>query len=231
MNVHRSIHGPGFAFALIALAALAGCSSANKGNVTLKGDHNKTLYAQNFNQAYITSSHDGEYDVVMIQDPGSNAGPAKQPFKLWPIQVPGLTKNKDDTKPLQPLTASTLRQVVHIHVFWQAGGGSVARDGVVTNAAIDWYVLNNEATDRPEVLHYQGAGYVVLDEGKKATGVEIRDGSMRKADAKGDLRDPLGPAQLKGKINAHRNSQLVKDTIADLKAQTTGARTAVSDNR
>jgi hypothetical protein len=213
---------------LLVLATLTGCS-ASKGKVTLQGDETRTIYAQSFNQAYITASRDGEYDLVMIQDPAANE-PQKAGFKAWPLQWPGFSK-KSDTKPLQPLTASTLRQVVHIHVFWQAAGGSVARDGVVTNAAIDWYVLNNEATDHPELLHYQGAGYVILDEGKNSTKVDIRDGSMRKNAIRGDLKDPMGPSQLKGSVKAQRNSQLVRETIADLKAQTASAKTAISQAR
>lgn len=225
MNFKRYIRGTSF---LLVLVALTGCS-ASKGKVTLKGEENRTLYAQSFDQAYITASHDGEYDVILIEDPATKPAP-KPGFKVWPLQWPGLTK-KDASKPLQPMTASTLRQVVHIHVFWQAGGGSVAKDGVVTNSAIDWYVLNNEATDHPEILHYQGAGYVVLDEGRKTTSVEIRDGSMRKNAVRGDLKDPMGPSQLKGTVKAQRNSQLVRDTIADLKVQTASAKTTVSQTR
>jgi hypothetical protein len=199
----------GVAHAALMLFVLVSCS-ASKGKVTIRGDEGRTLYAQSFNQAYITSSHDGEYDVILIQDPQANRPVAKT------------------NKPLQPMTAAQLRQIVHIHVFWQAGGGSVAKDGVVTNAAIDWYVISHEASDRPQVLHYEGAGYVMLDEGRKTTSVEIRDGTMKKTEIRGDLRDPLGPAHLTGVVKAQRNSQLVRDTITDLKARTAGARTTVS---
>jgi hypothetical protein len=229
MNSNRYMGRTGFVLALASFVLTGGCS-ASKGKVTLRGDENRTLYAQSFDQAWITASHDGEYDVILIQDAATNAPKKDGLSSLWPPQLPGLTK-KNDNKPLQPLEASTLRQIVHIHVFWQAAGGSVAKDGVVTNAAIDWYVLNHESTDHPELLHYQGAGYVVLDEGKKSTSVDIRDGSMRKNAVRGDLKDPVGPAQLKGTVKAQRNSQLVRDTIADLKAQTATARTTVSQAR
>src|SRR2546421_4401862 len=199
----------GVAHALLVVLLLVGCS-ASKGKVTIRGNEGRTLYAQSFNQAYISSSHDGEYDVILIQEP--------QASKTSPRA----------NKPLQPVPSAGLRQIVHIHVFWQAGGGSVAKDGVVTNAAIDWYVISHEASDRPQVLHYEGAGYVMLDEGRKTTSVEIRDGTMKKTEIRGDLRDPLGPAHLTGVVKAQRNSQFVRETIIDLKARTASARTTVS---
>lgn len=186
--------------ALVALCMMVGCS-ASKGNVTLHGDQSRTVYAQAFNQAYISNSRDGEYDVLLIQDPQTSKAESR------------------GNKPLQPVAAAALRQMVHVHVFWQAEGGSVAKDGVVTNAAIDWYVIAHEASDHPEILHYEGAGYVLLDEGKKVTSVEIRDGTMKKTDLRGDLQDPLGPSRLTGTVKAQRNSTLVRSTLGDLKAQ------------
>ncbi len=114
---------------------------------------------------------------------------------------------------------ATLRQVVHIHVFWQASGGSVVKDGVVTNAAIDWYVLGNEATDHPELLHYEGAGYVLLDEGRKSTQVRIRDAQMKKSEIRGQMKDPIGPATLSGVVKAQRNNTVVKNLLGDVKTQ------------
>jgi hypothetical protein len=191
------------------LSLLTGCS-ASKGNVTLQGETGRTIYAQSFNKAYISKSHDGEYDVILIQDPLVSRA------------------SKGGNKPLQPLAAASLRQIVHIHVFWRGDGGSVARDGVVTNSAIDWYVIAHEASDRPEVLRYEGAGYVLLNPGRNGTSVEIRDGSMKKTESHGDLRDPLGPARLTGTVKAQQNSQFVRDTLEDLKSQTATAKTAVT---
>jgi hypothetical protein len=200
-------------YALVALC-MVGCS-ASKGKVTLHGEQARTIYAQSFNQAYISGSHDGEYDVLLIQDPQTSK-----------------TTSRGGSKALQPVAAAALRQMVHIHVFWQAQGGSVAKDGVMTNAAIDWYVIAHEASDRPEILHYEGAGYVMLDEGGKTTSVEIRDGSMKKIDLRGDLKDPLGPSRLSGTVKAQRNSPLVRSTLSDLKAQMATFRpAAVSEAR
>jgi hypothetical protein len=187
---------------VIGVAALAaGCSSSN-GNLTVTGDETRTVYAQSFNQAYITASQDGVYDIILLQD--TEAGkPVKQKAN----------------KPLEPLQTSSLRQIVHIHIFWQAQGGTVARDGVVTNAAIDWYVIGGGTSEKPEVLRYEGAGYVVLDEGSKGATVDIRDGMMRQTKVVGELHDPIGPSKLVGKVKAIRNAQFVQDTLAELKAR------------
>jgi hypothetical protein len=226
MNVYRSMNVALLAAVVTGLTLCGGCSSKG-GKVTVRGEETKAVMAQAFEKAFISSSHDGEYDVLLIQDPASPQSEASK--SLWQ-KVRALSGfAKDDIKPLQPSAASTLRQVVHLHVFWQADGGSVKRDGVVTNAAIDWYVIAHESSDRAEVLRYQGAGYVLLDEGRKSTTVRIRDGSMKKADATSGLQDPFGPAQLAGTFNAQRNSQLVRDTLADLRAQTRP--TAVSQAR
>jgi hypothetical protein len=209
------------------VALLSGCAG-NRADLTIRSDAGQAAYAQGFSKAYITGNHNGEYDLVLIQDPPAAASNASA-HKAWPLQWPG--SGSDSNKPLQPLDTADLRQIVHVHVFWQAQGGSVARDGVVTNAAIDWYVIAHDQSDRPDMLHYEGAGYVLLDEGNKTTSVEIRDGTMKQTQVTSGLKDPLGPAKLHGTIKAQRNSQIVRDTLADLKAQTAGARTTVSQIR
>src|SRR5689334_16950580 len=147
------------AFALLALSILLTGCSASKGKVTARADEGHTLLAQSFNNAYIASNRTGEYDVVLVQDPQSKP-PASTAKKTWNSLL--TVGSAPTARPLQPLTANHLKQVVHIHVFWQAQGGSVARDGVVTSAAIDWYVIADQETDHPDVLHYEGAGYVLL---------------------------------------------------------------------
>lgn len=211
---------------ILLLGVVSGCS-ASKGSVTLSTDHTHRLYAQAFDQAYIGSSHDGEYDVVMIQEPQTQQK-AKSAWNWRDVLKP----STNASKPLQPVTsAAAVRQVVHLHVFWQASGGSVAKDGVVTNAAIDWYVIAHDANDAPQVLRYEGAGYVVIDEGRLGTSVSIRDGSMKMTQARGDLQDPFGMTKLIGTVKAQRNGQFVRDTLTDLKAQTAGAKTVVSEVR
>jgi hypothetical protein len=212
---------------LLAILLTTGC--ANRNRVTLRTDENRTLYAQSFDQAYIASSGTGEYDIVLVEDAQSRPAQTADKKKFWSRYL-SLGTSAPAARPLQPIGDTQLKQVVHLHVFWQAEGGSVARDGVVTNAAIDWYVIANQESDRPEVLHYEGAGYVILDPGRGATSVEIRDGSMKKSNATTGMADPIGPSNLRGKIKARRNPQIVRDTLADLKSRTP-APTTVSQNR
>src|SRR5687767_1915623 len=96
MSGLRSMRGAGFWFALVAGVAAAGggCASGNHGKVTLRGEETRTFYAQNFNQAYISSSAEGQYDVVLIQDPASERKSAKpKGWKEWALQWPGSASN------------------------------------------------------------------------------------------------------------------------------------------
>ena len=201
-----------------------GCAS-NSGKVTMKCVEGRSVFAQSFKHAYISSEHAGEYDVVLMQDSQTKAesNPSMMAFfKSW------MPAGKDaKNPPLQPMSGAELRQIVHIHVFWQADGGTVARDGVVTNAAINWYMIAYEASDHPEILRYEGAGVVTLDEGRKSTSVAIKDGSMKQTQLEGNLKDPLGPSHLTGVVKAEQNPQLVRDILADLKARKMGGRVAM----
>src|SRR3954452_5548173 len=95
---------------------LTGCSSS-RGKVTARADEGHTLLAQSFNSAYITSNRVGEYDVILVQDPQATP-PASAAKKTWKSLLPGAST--PTARPLQPLASDHLKQVVHIHVFWQA---------------------------------------------------------------------------------------------------------------
>ena len=89
---------------------LAGCSSS-KGKVTVRGDGavgesgRDTVLAQSFNGAYISASHDGEFDVVLIQDPHeTKPEPTKTRWSLksltdlkWPGSAQPLPTRSDGT--------------------------------------------------------------------------------------------------------------------------------------
>ncbi len=214
------------ALGLILLAA-GGCTSASKGTLTVTGNESRQLFAQSFNHAFISTNHAGEFDVVMLQEIGGEkpADPGMLSKAFWMRFWPG---TKDVAQPIKPMGDSEFRQMVHIHIFWQAVGGSVAKDGVVTNAAIDWYVIGQGEVGKPEVLRYQGAGYVILDEGRKSTTVEVRDGAMKKTNGTSAMTDPIGPSRLVGKVSALRDTQAVANLLSDLKAHTNKAGDAVS---
>ena len=68
-------------------------------------------------------------------------------------------------------TQTPLRQIVHINVLWRPLSGT--RDSAVSNATIDWYVLNNTADGNDDLLVYQGSGYVTLKPDDDTTIVSI----------------------------------------------------------
>jgi len=214
--------------ALLAALVVGGCTS-NSAHVTLAGDQGKTVYAQSFAHAYIASPHAGEYDVILMQDSQPKPKTNYNPVDYVKSMMPGAAAKTN--KPLEPMSSAELRQIVHIHIFWQADTGTVARDGVVTNAAINWYMIAHEASDHPEVLQYEGAGVVTLDAGRQSTSVEIRDGTMKKTQLLGGMKDPLGPSHLNGVVKAEHNAQIVRDVLADLKARRTGQSVALGTIR
>lgn len=215
---------PAMLFALL----LTGCATTS-GKVTMKCMQGPTIYAQSFKHAYISSEHAGEYDVVLMQDPQAKAPTDQSALAFFKNLMPASQATKNP--PLQPMSGAELRQIIHIHVFWQADGGTVARDGVVTNAAINWYMIAYEASDHPEILRYEGAGVVTLDEGRKSTAVQIREGTMKQTEVQGNLKDPLGPSHLTGVVKAEQNAQLVRDILAELKARKNAGSMAMSSSR
>jgi hypothetical protein len=206
---------------------LTGC--ATSGKVTMKGIEGPTIYAQSFKHAYISTGPAGEYDVVLMQDPQSKTETDKSAMAFFKNLMPLSQGTKNP--PLQPMSGAELRQIIHIHVFWQADGGTVAKDGVVTNAAINWYMIAYEASDHPEILRYEGAGVVTLDEGRKITAVRIREGTMKQTEVQGNLKDPLGPSHLTGVVKAEQNAQLVRDILAELKARKNAGSVAMNSGR
>jgi hypothetical protein len=209
-----------FGLLLLALAGVA-CSS-DRGDLTVRGEESRTLYAQSFDEAYVGHRGDGEYDIMLVQRAKRSDRSSK---RSWKASL-GLT-GAPPAAPLQPIEpAQVLQQVVHIHVFWKGNGGSVARDGVVTNSTLDWYVIGDATSDGPQWLQYEGAAYVLINEHGKSAAIDIRDGRMRKKGSTGALRDPIGPATLAGSVEAVRNDAIVQQMLAELSAQTS-PRTAV----
>jgi hypothetical protein len=194
--------------------------------LTIEGEQSRRVYKQSFDQAYIGRSPgaDGEYDVVLLQQPQKSPTVRQKERQKWDWSL-GLT-GAPKAKPLHPVNgADELQQVVHIHVFWKGQGGSVARDGMVTNSAIDWYVIGHGSPERRQLIKYEGAAYVLMKERAGAAGLDLRDGRMRKKESIGFLSDPIGNARLFGSIDAVHNDQIVRSLLAELENQTTVAAT------
>ena len=93
------------------------------------------------------------------------------------------------------------------------------RDAVVTNAAIDWYVMNNTVEGGDDMLEYQGAGFVTVDTSDTTAKVTIRTADLRPTQARGSLTDPIGPARVTGTFVAQQDNERLQDLLAAIRAR------------
>lgn len=156
-----------------------------------------------FPGAYISSSRDGEYDIVLVNDTLRAAN------------------DHGKNRPLKPVAQPPLQQAMVIHVFWRPVSGAMVRESSVTNAIVHWYVFSGESSGRTDMLHYQGAAFVKIKPSGDTATVTIGDGDLAPTQARGDLQDPIGPSRVTADIIAVRNDARVRELqsrIAD-KAQ------------
>jgi len=186
-----------FIFLCLLLGIETGCASRG-GRINLESTTNHKFFAQTFNQAYITDSGSGEYDLVLVETPGE--------------QPPIRRKNR----PLLPMPLAPLRQVMHIHVYWHALSG-VKSNPAAVNASIDWYILG--AGGGGDLVLYEGAGLVLVDSEGERREVEIKEGELRAKLLRGNILDPLGHARFWGSATARMNDARVKDTLAQMREQ------------
>jgi len=184
-------------FILSLLALQTGCASRG-GRISIESTTNKKFFAQAFNQAYITDSGSGEYDIVLVESPG---------------ELPPLRRKN---RPLLPMPLAPLRQVMHIHVYWHALTG-VKSNPAAVNASIDWYILG--AGGGGDLVLYEGAGFVIVDSEGDRRDVQINDGELRAKLMRGNILDPLGHARFYGSATARMNDARVKDTLVQMREQ------------
>jgi len=186
-------------FILIAmlLALVGGCASRG-GRINLESTANHRYFVQAFNQAYITDSGSGEYDIVLVETPG---------------ELPPLRRKN---RPLQPMPLAPLRQLMHVHVYWHALSGIKSNPAAV-NASIDWYILG--AGGGGDLVLYEGAGFVLVEGSGERLNVDIKDGELRTKLMRGNILDPLGHARFYGAATARMNDARVKDTLAQMREQ------------
>jgi hypothetical protein len=185
---------------LTGFALITGCAQRG-GRINLQSNQNERYLTQVFNQAYVTDSGSGEYDVVLIDSPGER--PPKRRKNL----------------PLQPMPLAPLQQVMHIHVYWHALTGIKSNPAAV-NASIDWYVLG--AGGSGDIVKYEGAGYVIVSGDGDRREVHIRDGTLKPTLIRGNIQDPIGAASVFGHASARMNDARVADTLAQMRDQVQG---------
>jgi hypothetical protein len=188
---------------LIALSALAGCNSSDA-QLEFHPTHTKGNVYETFPGAYISSTRDGEYDLVLIKDT----------LRSGPV---GNSKG-----PLQPVTQPPLQQAVCIHIFWKPTSGAMIRESSITNAIVDWYVFGPEHRRNPDMLHYTGAAFVKLDAEGNLAYITIGDGDILPAQVRGNLKDPVGAARLTGEVTAVRNDGRVREVLESIKDRISG---------
>src|SRR5690348_7598566 len=189
------------------IIALTGCHASSDARVTFvpstQTSAHKSVY-ESFPGAYISSSRDGEYDVVLVND------------TLRSAEVPG------KKRPLVPVAQPPIQQAMLVHVFWRPVSGAMMKESSITNAIVHWYVFSGEASGRTDMLHYQGAAFVKLrTKGDSAT-ITIGDGQIAASQRRGDLKDRIGAAKVTAEIMAVTNDARVKELTRRIQEKAAG---------
>src|SRR5690242_11338119 len=100
------------------MLALAGGCASKAGRITPAPDSTQALYTQEFQQAFVSSPAEGEYNIVMLDDGMQGASAGKGP--------------------LTPVAAAPLRQAMHIHLYWRPLPGYTQGNPAADNAVIQW---------------------------------------------------------------------------------------------
>jgi hypothetical protein len=185
--------------AAVTLSTLPGCallSSGGGAEIRLEPTGRYIVYHQEFAAAWCQLNPDGEYDMVLVDQPRPTAD--------------------DRGQPLPPATATNPLQVMHVHVAWRPSSGMRPNYPAATNASINWYVIDNHDPHNPQYVHYQGAGLVRVDAGDAATTFDIQPTLISPRHQNGEIHDPIGPARLSGKIKAQNRPQKTADVLSSL---------------
>ena len=193
---------------VLASLALTGCSSGRAQVTFTKPEKLGSVY-ERFPGAYITSDRDGEYDVVLVNDA---------------LQAEG--KHRSSKKPLQQIADAPLQQAIHIHVFWRPASGAMVKESSITNAIVHWYVFGNDGSRGVDMVHYEGAAFVMLDAGAHKADITIGDGQLAPRQIKGGLTDPVGPSRISGTITAVRDDARVRSLLASFQSKATSTEPA-----
>jgi hypothetical protein len=177
-----------------------GCASG-PGQIRLSPGRGGDVLVQDFTQSYMTRDGQGDAHIVLVADPlARRSAPAP------------------DEQPLQPARAQPLRQVVHIHVLWKPLAGIALDNPSATNATIDWYIVAEGSRRGHDLVHYQGAGFIVLSNSGNRVNLQIRNATMKPAEVRGAMSDPIGATTLSGKAVAQRDPRRVREVLADVEA-------------
>jgi len=182
-----------------------GCASS-RSTLTLSQVGGNEVFEKTFPQAYASQTPDGDFQIVLIDDPSPATPPAGQPLKA--------------------VTQPPLRQIVHIRTLWRPSRGTKPDHPSATNGSIDWFVLGAGTSGETDRVHYEGVGFVAVDADEDTVKVQVRNATLKTASRSGALTDPLGKSRLTGDITARRDPRKVRDLLADVRSATAVARSA-----
>ena len=184
-----------------------GCASS-RSTLTLSQVGGHEIFEKTFPQAYASRTPDGDYQVVLVDEPSP------------PTPAPG--------QPLKVVTQPPLRQIVQIRTLWRPSRGTKPDHPSATNGAIDWFVLGAGTSGPVDRVHYEGVGFVAVDADEDTVKVTVRNATLKTAECSGALSDPLGKSRLTGDITAHRDPRKVQELLAEVRSGTAYARSAGS---
>jgi hypothetical protein len=176
----------------------AGCSRHVGGTVTLDPFDNPTNFTQQFDQAFISSGRQGEYDIILVDSGGIER--VKTPKK----------------GPLQPRALAPMRQVVHIHCNWRPQLG-MQHHPAALNSSITWMVLGEAGAN--DLVVYEGTGLVKLGGDEAKRDIRIRNAQVWPKVVRGGITDPIGQARIDGEVVARTNDPRVRETLAEMQKQ------------
>lgn len=183
---------------LIALMLLLATGCSSRPTLSVDSTDRKLRFTQSFTQVYATRGEDGDFDIVLLDDPIDDAQ----------VPTPG--------KPLQSMPIRPLKHMVHIRVLWTPMIGDRGDHPSATNAAINWYVWGDSTGKQTDMMHYGGAGFVKIYAGDDSADFRISNTTLKLKTARGSMSDPVGNATLTGSFSADLNPRRVKELLAQL---------------
>jgi hypothetical protein len=178
---------------------LAGCLTPPN-HLTFTPSRDSVRYRQRFTHCYMLREPAGDYHFLLVAN-GLSA-PVDQPADA----------------PLQPVPVATLRQIVHIHVFWRPMRGSKPDNPSSTNASIDWYFIAHAGRPDQSVAHYEGGGFVTVGLSIRSAAVGVRSVSLRPGAITGSLHDALGTGTVTGDFVALLDPGQVQNLLAEIQS-------------
>jgi hypothetical protein len=188
--------------AVIVGMAGSGCTGGPSSQLTVTSNGSQN-FVQTFAIAYYSQDSDGDTHIILMDDA------ARRTLDGETVAVP-------------------VRQVMHIRVLWKPSRDLKADHNSASNATIHWYVIGN-SPKASGVLEYAGTAVVVLEAGDRSTELSIRTGSFHAVACRGALRDPLGPASLRGTVRATESVARVRLALKSVKSAVASANNIPAD--